>query len=367
VRLAFQVLPVLLLAGLASPAAAQIDPKTALLERAGFDALQVGDARRAADAFREALAADPGNAVLHFGAGVAAYLEQRDQDARVAFERALALNPELSDAREFLARALYRLGDLSGAVRVYEAVVAGARGGPEAEATLGRWRRELELHDRMLHAIGNHFTVSFEGPAEEALATRALESLDRAYWRIGGLLQTYPADPISVVLYTSAQFQDITRSPQWAAGAYDGTIRVPMRGALSKGAELDRVLAHEVMHAVVHSLAPRGVPTWLGEGLAAAYETDNLTWAVVRLLEAGRALPLASLAGSFGRLTGSDAEVAYASSAIAVGRLIDEAGGAAVANLLRDLGEGADFETAFSRRMQRPFASFVASLETPNR
>ena len=103
----------------------------------------------------------------------------------------------------------------------------------------------------MQQAVGSHFTVSFDGPAEAALAAEALDSLDRAYWRIGSVLTTYPNEPIPVVLYTTEQFRDVTRSPGWAAGAFDGTIRVPMRGALDDPKELDRVLAHEFTHAVV--------------------------------------------------------------------------------------------------------------------
>ena len=47
-------------------APAQIDPRTALLERAGWDALAKGQAAQAADAFREALTGDPKNARLFF-------------------------------------------------------------------------------------------------------------------------------------------------------------------------------------------------------------------------------------------------------------------------------------------------------------
>ena len=79
-------------------------------------------------------------------------------------------------------------------------------------------------------ALGDHFTVSFEGPSEADLAARVLESLDRASWRIGEIMGTYPTDPIEVLLYTNEQFRNITRAPQWAGGAYDRVIRVPMRG-----------------------------------------------------------------------------------------------------------------------------------------
>ena len=44
-------------------------------------------------------------------------------------------------------------------------------------------------------------------------------------------------------------------------------------------------------------------------------------------------------------------------------RLLDEAGGAAIANLLRDLGEGVEFEAAFLHRIQKSLADFEASLQ----
>ena len=276
------------------PLAAQIDPRTALLERAGFDALNRGQARVAAETFREAIAADPKNAMLHLGAAMAAVLERRDRDAKDELERALALDKTLTGARVLLGQVQYRMGDRTGAMRTYETVVAEVPDNTEARATLARWRREAELHDRMQQAVGSHFTVSFEGPAEAALAAAALESLDKAYWRIGELLGTYPSDPIGVVLYTTEQFRDVTRSPTWAAGAYDGTIRVPMRGALDNPAELDRVLAHEFTHALVRTLATRGVPAWLNEGLAAALERAGGDPASIAV-SSGTPVPLTAL------------------------------------------------------------------------
>jgi len=338
---------------------AQIDPRTALVERGAWTALNAGQARAAADAFREALAADPKNARLHLGAGMAASLERRDTDARDEFERAIALDPKLMQARTLLGQIQYRLGDPLLAIRTYETLLALSPDDRDARATLARWQREADLHDRMQQAVGSHFTVSFEGPAEAELAAEALEVLDRAYWRIGQLLGTYPSEPIAVVLYTSEQFRDITRSPSWAAGAYDGTIRVPMRGALDKREELDRVLSHEFTHALIRTLASRGVPTWLNEGLATALETGNLDWAETRAATQAP-VPLRALQGGFGRFTGAQAQLAYATSALAARRLLEEAGGFAIANLLRDLGEGAAFEDAFLHRIQRPFAQFQA-------
>jgi len=339
---------------------AQIDPRAALVERGAWAALNAGQGHAAAEAFRDALAADPKNARLHLGAGMAASLERRDTDARDEFERAIVLDPKLMQARVLLGQMQYRLGDPSLAIRTYETLLALSPDESDARATLERWQREAELRDRMQQAVGSHFTVSFEGPAEAELAAEALEVLDRAYWRIGQLLGTYPSEPIGVVLYTGEQFRDITRAPSWAAGAYDGVIRVPMRGALDKREELDRVLSHEFTHALIRTLASRGVPAWLNEGLATALETGNLAWAETQAARQPP-VPLRALQAGFGRFTGAQAQLAYATSALAARRLLEEAGGFAVANLLRDLGEGVPFEAAFLHRIQRPFADFQAT------
>jgi len=52
--------------------------------------------------------------------------------------------------------------------------------------------------------------------------------------------------------------------------------------------------------------------------------------------------------------------VAYGKSALAARRLLDEAGGFAIANLLRDIESGAPFEEAFERRVMKSFKQFDA-------
>ena len=281
---------------------------------------------------------------------------------------ALAAGPSLAQtpppARQERAAAaleLRRKGDLLGAIRALEALDQEKPGDKAVQATLDRWRREFDLQLRMQQAYGDHFAVSFEGPAEEALANKAIESLNRAYDRICNVLNTYPLTTIPVVLYTTEQFTDITRAPAWAAGAYDGTIRVPMRGALDEAKELDRVLAHEFTHALVHTLSKTTIPTWLNEGLATALESDTLDWAEKRVDE-NKPVPLSLLRRSFGQFSGGQAVLAYATSALAVRRMLQEAGGFAVANLIRDLGDGVDFDKAFEHRIQRSFDDFQAAI-----
>jgi tetratricopeptide (TPR) repeat protein len=343
-------------------AAAQNSPRVGMLEQAGWDAIKAGQAAVAADAFKEAIALDPKNASLRAGAGMAAALQRRDADAKAHFEQALVLDPRLSLARAQMAQIIRRQGDFHEAIRQLEIVAADRPGDAAVRDLLDRWKKERDLHDRMRLEVGEFFTVSFEGPEDAALAAQAIESLTKAYWRIGDLFNAYPPKSIPVVLYTREQFRDVTRSPQWAAAVYDGIIRVPMRGAGEKGEDLDRVLAHEFAHALIRSLATRTLPTWLNEGLASVLESDDLTWATRAVGTAGFVPTLNRLTPPFSKLSGGDAQLAYAASALAARRLLDEAGGAAIANLLRDLGDGVEFETAFQRRIQKSLAEFEASL-----
>ena len=333
-----------------------------MLEQDGFAALKAGDGPKATQLFAEAIKLDPKNAIVRFGAGVAEFLQRHDPEAKAHLEQALLLDPSFSQARAQLGQVYKRQGDVNEAIRLYEIVATELPNDPGVRDTLDRWKRERDLHDNMRMQVGDHFTVSFQGPADAALAEQALESLNRAFWRICDTFSLYPDRPIPVILYSAEQFSDITRSPKWAAAAFDGAIRVPMKGAGDKGEDLDRVLAHEFTHALIRSVASRGLPTWLNEGLASVMEREDLGWADTVLSKVPTAPSLTVLSAPFAKLSDRDATIAYAMSTVAAKRLLDEAGGAAVANLLRDLGNGVDFETAFLHRTLRSFEDFQASL-----
>jgi tetratricopeptide (TPR) repeat protein len=352
-----------ILAGSVMPAGGQNSPRVGMLEQDAWAAIQSGDAARAAQLFATATGLDPKNAALWFGAGVAEFLQRHDPEAKAHLEQALLLDPKLTRARAQLAQVVKRQGDLLEAIRLYEIVAVEVPDDNGVRDTLERWKRERDLHDRMRSEVGDHFTVSFEGPEDAALAAQALESLNRAFWRICDVFAFYPTRPIPVILYSAEQFSDITRSPKWAAAAFDGAIRVPMRGAIDQGEDLDRVLAHEFTHALIRSAATRGLPTWLNEGLASALERDDIGWATAVVERSSRTPTLQTLAAPFGKLSDSNAQLAYAVSTVAAKRLLDEAGGAAIASLLHDLGDGVDFETAFLHRIQKPFADFERSLQ----
>ena len=136
-----------------------------------------------------------------------------------------------------------------------------------------------------------------------------------------------------------------------------------MRGALEQApGELDRVLTHELTHEMIRAIAPRGVPTWLNEGLAVMFEPEGTQWADQVLRTSNARIPLGDLAGSFDKLSSNQARTAYAESADAAHRLFDQVGGASIVALLQDIARGIPLSEAFEHRMLTPYDSFAASF-----
>ena len=347
-----------------TPVLAQGIPGTRAYVQAqeGWEALRDGRHQDAAAAFALAIDAEPRDPSTHFGSGVAAYLLGRATVAQHELERALELAPSLTDASLLLGNILYRASDISGAMRVYETALEFDPADETLRTRLDELRQEAAVHGNFLQSHGAHFTVLFEGTADAELASRVSAILDAAYWRVSTALAIYPEHPITVVLYTQEQFRDITQSPQWAAAAYDGRIRLPVGGADANPGELERVIVHEFTHALVQTLAPRGVPMWLHEGLAVMFEPNGEAWIDEQLSGTSNRLPLERLAGSFGDLSGDDARLAYAQSAGIVRALFESGGPLAIGTVLQDIARGDTFAVAFEQRMFMSYDTFLAGL-----
>src|SRR5215510_6558708 len=343
------VLAVGLVLACARPSTAQRatkDPQT--LAREGAAALNERRFADALTAFTAAAAQLPDDANIALGAGLAAFMLGRTGDAETWLVRALKLQPNLLQASIVLGELQHRGGRLEDAIATYEAALKLA---PKADAgqlenRLAAWRKEQQLVGRFSRSQGTHFNVLFEGPADEILARRIVDYLESAYLRVGESLRAYPTQTITVVLYTTQQFQDITRTPAWSGASYDGRIHVPVRGALQQTEPLDRVLTHEFVHAVVANIGGPAVPVWLHEGLATALEPGGVAQSDAVLAAVSVRPRLQDLHGSFSRLNAAQAQVAYAYSTHAVRRMMELRGAYAVVGLLRDMARGVDFITA---------------------
>ena len=292
------------------------------LNQGGWKALEQGDAPTAARLFSEALATRPDEPVLLFGASVAAQLQDRPADAKPKLQRALQVNPRFTPASLLLGEILYREGDLDQAIKTYEAALTLSPGNPDLTARLQTWKQEADVHHDFVERKQDRFTVMFEGRTDAPIAARTTETLNAAFWTIGQELRAYPSNPIVVILYTEKQFRDITRAPEWSGGLYDGRIRIPVAGATRSPAMFHNVVVHELTHAMIASIAPRGVPAWLHEGLAQHFEGADVQAARRRLLAHGQRIPLEQLDRSFAGLTTAGALIAYDESLVAVNAML---------------------------------------------
>lgn len=342
-----------------APASAQaLSVDAVRLAEAGSKAL---DERRFAEAlasFTAAAKLAPRNAEIAFGVGVSAYMLGQNAEAERQLLRSLQLNPAITDASILLGELQYRSGRISDAVATYEAALQRAPADARLKEKIAVWSAEARTESRFAETRGVHFRVLFEGPVDQALARRAVDMLEAAYLKIGDALGFYPSESVEVVLYTSQQFRDITRGPAWVGGVYDGRIRVPVKGALEQVGDLERVLTHEYVHAIVANLAGRGVPAWVNEGLAVVLEPGGLASAERVVAAAPSRPPLRQLHTGFSGLPDAQARVAYAESAVAARAMLDLRGPSAVVMLLRDLGAGAQFAGAFHQRIGVRYEEF---------
>ena len=326
---------------------------TAFKERRYADALEV---------FTKAAQLMPGDANVQFMTGYSSYMLGQFAQARPSLERALLINPRLTSASTVLGLALYHLGKVTEAVRVLEAGQKYAPADKDIADLLAKWQPEARQQGDSYEARGAHFSVLFQGPADDLAARRIVELLEEAYWRIGGLLSTYPSEPVTVVLSTREQFRATSNAPDWAAAMYDGRIRIPTVGALQNPEAVKRLLAHEFTHAVVAQIAGASVPKWLNEGLAELLESDDSSHLYDVLKATTKRLPFAQLDRDFASLAANDVPLAYAQSAYAVRKMIELRGAPAVVSLLQMLGRGTPLDEAFQSTIYMRYTDFVSTL-----
>ena len=307
-------------------------------------ALERDDADQAASLFRKELQQHPTDPVLHFGAASAAYALGQRGAALASLKKAVELNPEFVEALTVLAQVAYESGDSSLAIRSIEKAAALRPRDRRVTDMLERWRHETSVHNSYLEKPAGHFRILYEGGTQQSIGDRVARVLESEYSRIGRTLNSYPSETLTVILYTNREFQDITRSPSWAAGGYDGRIRIAVGGALRPG-DLDRVVTHELAHAIVASAAPRRIPAWLNEGLATYLESPDRSWVPGVLHRSDAVVPLADLANGFNGLDEPQALVAYAESAVAAEILCAKLG-ANIGEFLKLVGNGSAVDDA---------------------
>jgi tetratricopeptide (TPR) repeat protein len=198
------------------------------------------------------------------------------------FEQCATAVPDQPRFRQNLAEALTRLAIHDHAERHpcpeclenLERAVKLAPDREELAQLLAMWTKEAQVEEGFWQESSLHFELSYDGKRDQLLwgSTRILNELEKAYTDLGELFGLYPVEEgrplIRVVLYQREGFSSLTGLGDWAGGAFDGTVRVPVGDLKVEEQRLKRVLRHELVHAFVREVGGTGVPGWLNEGLA---------------------------------------------------------------------------------------------------
>ena len=343
-----------------SPAA--IRGLAATLHALGRKRYVAGDLEGAAGYLERAVEYQPEEADSHLLLAAVYFRQGELYEARRAADEVLSLREGHPQAHELLGDISYQEGYLTRAVPEWEAALEGAgRHAARLRARIERAERESDAESSFGREVSVHFTLQYDDTVPDDIAAAILEEMEQAYDAIGSELGNYPEGDIPVILYSKVVFTEITRNPLWVAGSFDGKIRVPVRGLTSARDvyRLRPILTHELAHAFIQRMAPRGLPLWFQEGLAKHFEGFASEHAYSYLESNAGAFPR-SLDGLNGGLRGRTGQVqaAYLASLLALRILIDEEGFWSVRTILESVGRGVPFATAFAEETRLSLAEF---------
>ena len=293
-----------------------IDSKPTAMAYKGRGLVYISEGKNdlAREALENSLARDEGDESVHFMIATILYDDNRLEEAKGNFATALALNPLNVSANQYLSKI-------------------------DRESVEESFREKESFH----------FHVKYEGGKNGVVGHVVSLTLEAAYQKIGIDLNFYPEDMITAILYTNQQYRDVTRSPSWTGGLYDGKIRLPVGGIERRNDDLTRVVYHEYTHAMTHRMTGGNCPTWLNEGIAQYEEGGEAIKRAEAVVRNSRGfMPLKSLEGSFMGLNSSSVSLAYSVSLLAVDYIVREYGRNNLLRILEALGEGKRGEAAIS-------------------
>ncbi|PNU19299.1 hypothetical protein C2E25_13220 [Geothermobacter hydrogeniphilus] len=324
----------------------------------GHELLRQGRYRQAGALFHQGQELAPDDTRFLLARAHALMAEKAYAEAEVVLNEALGIDDQQAGVWQLLGRVDYLTNRLEKAIDAWRRALELDPGNTSLQAMLAKARREAQVESGMEQSYTSSFVLSYDAAGDPDLGAELLDVLHQAYVELGGNLDVYPARQIPVLIYTRADFSRITASPDWAAGLYDGKIRIPLGGVKQVSAPLQAVLFHEYTHVVVRELAGNRCPTWLNEGLAELAGRGRFNPPLRTLEQAPALLDFNSLTGSWKNLPAAEIRLAYEQSYSFVRYLVNDYGWFQIGDILRDLGAGAPADDAFAR----VFGSYGLSL-----
>ena len=332
---------------------------------AGKFEFEHGDMGHAQSYFEAALRFQSANStILIYYAALLVRTGRASQSLDLA-QRAVQSAPLSPDAQTILGYAQFASGRTREAIASWKRSLA-LRPDPAVQQLLAKAEREENAEAGFAERESGHFKLRYEGrQTSEAFRSQIIAALESDYDDLVGELGTPPRDDIQVILYTEQAFFDVTRAPSWSGAINDGKLRIPVNGLTSMTSDLARVLRHELAHSFINQLSQGRCPLWLHEGIAQLVEPKSLNEdgaQLAQLFKAQREIPLNVLEGSFMRLNGVEARLAYAESLAAVSYIRDSYGMGDIQRILQFISQGSSTEAALRATVHSDYGSLETDI-----
>jgi tetratricopeptide (TPR) repeat protein len=328
--------------------------------RLGQDAFMENNFREAVTHFENGLIYTNDEPSLYFGLGFSCFKLSEYSRAENALTEVLALNPDHFPALKVLGEVYYLSDEPEKAIHFWERAVKLNEKDEALKNRLTNLKKQLKLSRDFDTEVDNIFTVTFDGERDPRLRENIISTLEDIYDKIGDRLNLYPKRRITVVLLTKESFFDITGSPGWSGGVYEGQIKLPVENY--KPEPLKIILCHEYVHAVIYDMLSNRCPWWLNEGLAQYFSGDHKGNALklnlaLKILSKDNPPSLKALPGDIQGDT-NKALQAYSLALAAVGYMIEYFDVYQVQSILELMGEGQSFDTAIRNTTGYSFKEF---------
>ena len=267
-----------------------------------------------------------------------------------------------------LGEAYYHRGEFDLAISTLNKA-QGLRESKDVEKFLQKIENDKTLEEGYIASKPSpHFVIRSSKEKLNELQKTLIPILERSYRDLTQIFDFFTETPITIVVYDPKKRNMAVRmgSPSWAAGVYDGEIRIPYAETLREEYKLETLLRHELGHLFLDALTHNSVPTWFNEGLAQYYEkpfiysgpdsfSDRIDApiskvfkkTVVEAISAKKIMPYDRISGSFALFRKKTATLAYAQSLMMFKHLIESHGLWRVRRMLRQIFQGKHFDVAF--------------------
>jgi tetratricopeptide (TPR) repeat protein len=326
-----------------------------------------GDFEKARQYLQHGLRVAPDNrALLAWDAAVLLRLK-RYSDATTEAEHAVRLSPDSPDLYRLLGTAYYESEKPNDAIKAWQRAYK-LRPDPAVQELIAKAQRESNVEENFNQQETWHFSLRFDGQRTSlGLQRDLLHTLEDQYRELSRELDFAPRENITVVLYTNRAFFDVTQSPSWAGGVYDGKLRIPVEGVTAVTPELQRVMKHELTHSFISYMTNNRAPAWVQEGIAQMLEPRALGQygpVMSHAFQQHKQAPMRVLEGTFAQYSSSQAMVAYVESLAAAEYLRSTIGMSGIQKILERIGSGDSPEAALKAVNRTSYAQFEDEMRT---